>query len=624
MRDHGPIVIEDFNGLWRRDPSDSCPLDHFTEANNITYIEGGFETRPGLNTFMAVSDIVRMYNYKTQEEEGLLALNSQGQIFHALTDGSNTVYGPILTINGMTDFGFQAYNGRAYITPFQTFTDLLGQEYQLGMPGEFVYVYKGDGTNARKAAGFPPTLSGIVGTDTETFKSYNSRFDGVVSKGVHLLTVIDQANNILVPVFPVLYAPGNKEIELNSIPTPTGVTSRKVLMTHAIDPKDYAPDQSLYTYYEALTIPDNTTVNARISVNDAGLTVSVALGLVPVTAALQSAADPTDGFADLGFHLFAVVYETDTGYLTALGPENFASLNVVDMRKAIKITNVPVSPDSFVVKRHIVATRAIANYNGDQRGYQFFFVPEGTIEDNVGTEITISFYDADLLEDASHLIDNFSEIPAGVKLTTFGSRMVLTTTYDDESLVRLSAPGEPEAFDQVDGNVIIPLDGKPITNAQEFRNVLYVNKLTKTYGVVDNSLEPSEWPAPQAIDRGIGASVHGVATVLDSDGVNIEFVLMMNLSGLFVFNGTFTRPELTWKVVNQWLDMPRNYFSKLQIMNDSFGQYVYISIPAENKLFVANYSRGLDAKNVRWANWIMDIVPDTIALVQTNLLVIGT
>ena len=38
----------------------------------------------------------------------------------------------------------------------------------------------------------------------------------------------------------------------------------------------------------------------------------------------------------LGFHLIAVVYETDTGYLTALGPENFASINVVDIQKGIR------------------------------------------------------------------------------------------------------------------------------------------------------------------------------------------------------------------------------------------------------------------------------------------------
>lgn len=625
MRDHKPVLIEEFNGLWRRDPDDSCPLDHFTEANNIAFVEGGFETRPGLNTFIAQNDVLRQYNYKTQEKEGLLILVNGGHIYHSLTDGSNITYGPILSVGGMIDFGFHSYNGRAYITPFAIFTDILGREYALGVPGEYVYVYKGDGTMARKAAGFPPTLNGMIGvSDTETFKSYNSRFDGVVSKGVHLFTVIDNSGNNLVPVFPVVYTPGNKEIELSNIPIPIGATSRTILMTRAIDPKNYVPDQTTYTYYEALVIANNIDTTAKLSVNDAGLVTVVAPGVSPITAALQSELASTLGFADIGFHLIAVVYETDTGYRTALGPENFASISIVDITKGIHVFNIPVSPDTFVVKRHLVATRAIANYNGDQRGYQFYFIPEGTLEDNITTELVVSFYDADLLEDASHLMDNFSEIPAGVTLNTYKSRMGLSGFYEDESLQRFSAPGEPEAFDQVDGNVIIPLDGKAITNGQEFRDVFYVDKLTMTYAVIDNGLEPSEWPAPQPIDQGLGASIHGVAKVLDSDGVNIEFYLKMNLSGLYIFNGTFVKTEITWKIRDFWFELPRNYFTNMQIMNDSIGGYLFINIEERKMILHADYNRGLDAKSIRWAPWTFDIDTTSIAIVQIDVLVIGT
>jgi len=634
LRDHQPIVIEEFGGLWQRGGADSVPLDHLISARNVTLIESGLETRPGLDTFIAKEDVLRMYNYKTQEVEGLLILTVDGQIFHSLTDGSNITYGPILTIIGMTDFGYHSYNGRAYITPFNTLTDLLGREYQLGLPGEFVYVYKGDGTAARKAAGFPPSLSSAPpGSNTETFKAFNSRFDGIITKGVHLLTVLDNAGNNLVPVFPVVYAPGNKEIELTNIPTPLGATSRTILMTHAIDPKNYVPDQSTYTYYEALVLADNTTTTAKLSIRDANLTVVTATGVPPITAALQAEIDDSLGFADIGFHLIAVVYETDTGYRTALGPENFASINVVDITKAIRVFNIPVSPDSFVVKRHLVATRAIANYNGDQRGYQFYFIPEGTLEDNVTTELVVSFYDLDLLEDASHLIDNFSEIPAGVFLNTYKSRMVLGATYDDSSLLRFSAPGEPEAIDQVDGNVIVPLDGKALTNFQEFRDVGYATKQTMTYAVIDNGLEPSEWPAPQPIDQGIGASVHGICKVLDSDGVNIDFLLMADYSGLMIFNGAYSRPELTYKIIDLWFGMDRDVFSELQIMNNSLDQLIFISLPDiivtsngvdyTNVMLVANYRWGMDPKNIKWAIWTFDVRPKSIAIVQTNVLVIG-
>src|SRR5215216_5521215 len=112
LRDHAPIVLEEFNGLWQRGDPDAVPIDHFSAANNIAFFESGFETRPGVNSFIAKSSVIRMYNYKTQTLESLLILVEGGSIYHALLDGSNTIHGPILTIAAMTDFGFQSFNGR--------------------------------------------------------------------------------------------------------------------------------------------------------------------------------------------------------------------------------------------------------------------------------------------------------------------------------------------------------------------------------------------------------------------------------------------------------------------------------------------------------------------------------
>ena len=68
-----------------------------------------------------------MYNYKTQEIEGLLILVQQVEIFFILLLMVQILHmGRFYSIPGMTDFGFHAYNGRAYITPFTTLIDLLG------------------------------------------------------------------------------------------------------------------------------------------------------------------------------------------------------------------------------------------------------------------------------------------------------------------------------------------------------------------------------------------------------------------------------------------------------------------------------------------------------------------
>lgn len=624
VRDHRPVVIEQFNGLWDRGDDESCPLDHFTQADNIQYFNSGFKTRDPIDKYqndnVALGRIVRVYNYVMQTGQSLLVLREGGDIFHVI--GASTVHGPILSIAEMEDFGFVAYNGRAYITPFSSIANSEGVNSEFGLDGEFVYVYKGDGTLARKAAGFPPSNGSL-----KPFVVFNSAVDGAVTKGVHVLAVAFNGGVLGPTVFPVVETPGDKQIQLTNIPIgPLGTTSRTIVMTHAIDPKDYVADQTSYTYYTALTIADNETVSAKINLADASLVAVYGPGATapPLEEALFLENTDEDGFVDFGFHLVGVVYETDTGYLTAPGPEFFAGQTYVDIKKKVKVTNIPVSPESFVTKRHIVSTKWIPEYNGDQIGYQFFFVPEGTLEDNVTTEIELSYYDSDLLSDASHLIDNFSEIAAGVNLTTYHSRMVLVGEFDNPSVARVSAAGEPEAINQVDGLIIAPLDGNPLTNAQEFRDILYLFKKTRTISYSDNSDEPATW-AEDVIDQGVGAPVHGIATVLDSGGVNVDYLLIADWSGFMLFNGVYARPELSWKIEDLWFTFTRNDFRYIQVVNDSLGKKLWMTLPPPIRHIVlhADYGNGLDAKNIRWAKWLFDAKIATTTLIETNKLILG-
>lgn len=624
MRDHEPEVIEEFNGLWKRGDEDTCPLDHFPDCNNIQFFESGFETRDGLDTFVAKGNVLRIYNYKLQTGESLLILDTNGDIYHALLDPAETVYGPILHVNGMTDFGFYSMFGRAYITPFATFTDPNGISYQKGLQNEFLYVYKGDGTAARKAAGNPPTNS-----DDTPLVAFNSTVDGLIDKGIHVFAVtfsdgVGDSTALGPTVLPVIYAPGGKEAIVNNVPIGgIGITQRKIWATKAIDPKDWNPDTSSYTYFLVKIINDNSTENTTVSFADIDLTVPFVAGALqnPTSGGITAKNSATDGFCDLGLHIIGVVYETDTGFLTAPGPEVLAVQTFVNLNKAVDIAGIPVSPDSFVTKRHLVASKAIQNYNGDDDGYQLFFIPEGTIENNIDTTKTVSFYDIDLLEDASYLIDNFSEIPAGVCLTEYQGRLVLTTPFTDISLAHLSAPGEPEAIDQVDGHIIMPLDGNPITNAQEFRQILYTFKKTRTTAWNDNGDVPSTW-LPTTLDQGIGASVHGIAQVLDSGGVNVEFLLVVYFGGIYLFNGAYASHPLTFKIDDFWFELERDDFRNIQILNDSLTAIIYITLP-DKRMLTGDYTNGLDPKSIKWGKWSFDIETTTIALIETNTLVIG-
>jgi hypothetical protein len=495
MRDHQPILFENFNGLFSRGDIEDTPMDHFSDCQNLKYVGGSsFATRDGLglsqNVAAPLSKILRIYNYPTSDKNTILVLTDGGKIYHVVD--STTVFGPILTIATMTDFGFVPYAGRAYITPFTT--ELVGGlNRERGLQNEFVYVYKGDGTAARKAAGAKPTTN-----------------------------------------------------------------------------------------------------------------------IVPANGAA--------GYTDAGIHIFGYVFETDTGYLTAPG-----GLVAFTTGAAISVsfTGIAVSPDAFVTKRHLVASKVIQTYNGDVNGYQLFFIPGATLSNNLATTLSnISFFDSDLESDASHLLDNFASIPAGVGLTSYHNRLVSYCEYDNISLARVSAPGEPEAINQIDGLLLIPPDGNPITNGAELRDVIYFFKRNKTVSFVDNGDVPSSWPLTN-VDSAMGCGVHGVGTVLDSGAANIDYLLIASFKGLVLFNGTYLLPELTWKIQHHWNTQDfKNSNRLIQVVNDSVEQLLYI-ITTDRNILHGNYANGLDPKKIRWCPWTFDVKVNTICLVNINELILG-
>ena len=627
MRDHKPYIIEEFMGLWARGDADSTPGDHFVDCNNVDYIESGVKTRDGLDTLFAKGNVVRMYNYVQPTGDSLLILDTSGDFWHALLDGSDTIYGPILSIPGATDFAFVAMNTYAFISPFNSTTIPSGISQEVGLQGEFVYVYKGDGTAARKAAGFPPTRS----ADSFGLIAYPNINVGIVDRGIHVVAVTysngsGDSGALGTTIRPVVYTIGETELVVDRIPISTdpGITQRKIWMTHAIDPANWNPDVDSYTYYLAATINDNTTQDIVLNTPDSALTVAFVAGSLPVPSdnnALHASNGVDKGYCDFGLHVIGVVYETDTGFLTAPGPEVLAVQTFVNEQREIIIDNIPISPSSVVIARHIVASKAIDLFNGDDRGFQLFFVPNGVINNNTDTSINLSFYDSDLIDDASHLIDNFSEIPAFAVLNTYHQRLVGAAEYGNISLSRVSAVGEPEAISQVDGLIQMPPDGNSITGAQEFRDILYLFKQTKTSGYSDNGDEPSTWNGT-VLDQGIGCSIHGIGTVLDSAGVNIDFLLIIDYSGIMLFAGLYERPELSWKIRDYWFGLDKTDFKNIQVLNDSLNQRIYISLP-NRKILFADYQLGMNYKQIRFAKWELPVEATTIALINKDTLAIG-
>jgi len=489
MRDHEPIVIEEFNGWYKRGDADSVPPDHFVDAINIDYIDSGFKSRNGIEPWIPARstgerDILRIYAFSTDDNQGLLSLDTNGDIYFVVPSIPSSTF--VLHVDNMTDFGFVSINGFAYISPSTN-------DSEQGIDGEFVYVYDGTSSPARKAAGVGP-------------------------------------------------------------------------------------------------------VNAD--------------------GALAAANSATAGNVEAGIHIFGVVYETDSGFLTQIGPDTLPTVTAPGNKK-VDLSNIPVSPSSFVVARHIVASKLIdpTLYTGDTRGYELFFVPDGAINDNTSTTLTVNFFDSELLESAAHLLEILSEIPAGGGLGTYHNRMIVWAIGgEDYSLAYLSSPGEPEAINAVDGLITLPRNTKGITQCSEYRDILYVFKIDECNAYSDNGDVPSSWQQT-IIDSEIGCAKHGMARMGEGYSTNIEYLLLASWQGVFIFNGTFQRPEFSYKIEDFWVNLDEDEVHFLmEVHNDVKHQIFYINFPEDFLVLVGNYKNGFDAAHVRWSKYTFNVSPDSMTL----------
>lgn len=505
MRDHEPVFVEEFNGLYLRGDGFPCPIDHSPEFVNYKFNQSGFQTRDGIDIFLATTSVLKYYYYPDAGAgDGYLVLKSDNKIYHLVgAIGAFVSFTVSNAIAGMTDFAFVSINGRAFISPTLN-TNLSG------LTGEFVYVYDGNQTTMmRKAAGTAPTTA-----------------EGA---------------------------------------------------------------------------------------------------LVPVNSA-------TAGSVEAGVHVFGVVYETNSGFLTQIGPTILPTLTATGGKK-VDLSAIPIfggGGGTLITKRHIVASKLIlaATYNAapDPKAYQLFFVPNGVIANNTATTLTIDFFDSQLIEDASHLLDLLSEIPAVGGLSTYHGRMIGWDTATNINEVLVSYADEPEAFDSVTGLLLVPKEGIGITRAQQYRDILYVFKNIKTYAFNDNGDVPTSWSS-MVVDDGLGAGKEGVANVGTYGGINTEALILMNEQGVSLFTGLFNKPELTFKIRDYWLSLNRADIrtGKMAAYIDAINQLLYICNPAANMVIVGDFANGLHAETIRWSQWTFGLSPATIGLFdKDNKLVMGS
>jgi hypothetical protein len=341
-----------------------------------------------------------------------------------------------------------------------------------------------------------------------------------------------------------------------------------------------------------------------------------ACGKKPV-ASFNVVLSSTPGVIEEGTHIFAWVFETDSGFITGPCP---AKTLLCDGAHSVDFTNIPVGP-AGTLGRRLIASMAIQNYNGNELGYEMFFVVGGRIPNNVDTvKNGINFYDADLQFSADYVYDQLEEIPAVCFIRPYGRRMVFGGPDIDKNLIYISKALEPESIHSSAGFLSFdPFETTGVKDATEHRDNLFITKRNKTYTVRDNGYEPSTWN-PVTIDSSTGSDINGIAKFLDATGSKVEFFVVANPTGIFKFTGVYEEIPLTRNIKNFWKKINNRSFHLLQIMFDQENLKLYVlaavdGVTKPNTIFVANYENGFQLDRIKWHKWkFKDFDPRAIAI----------
>lgn len=353
----------------------------------------------------------------------------------------------------------------------------------------------------------------------------------------------------------------------------------------------------------------------HLLVYDGSGSARLAGGAAPSGFTLTANNSASVGDVEAGVHLFAIAFESSSGFITAPGPSNFPAL-VAAGGDSVDIANIPALPTGMVAVR-ILATKAIQNYNGNQEGYEYFLVDSSSGGRVIGgaSSVTVNFFDAQLLASATYLFDNRGLIPAGVCITNYNGRMCIGGINGDEHSVYVSAPFDPEQISSIDGFITVdPFEsGDGIRNLFPFRGALIITKPGRIYQVMDNQAEPVTWKTPDSIDVGIGCECFGVGLIQDSKGQNNDRAYIADRSGLILFEGYARQPEASWAVKKVWDRINKLAFNLIQVAIDTEFKQIFVTLPLDGSTSITHilygfygtaYGQyGFDPKLIKWSLW---------------------
>lgn len=345
----------------------------------------------------------------------------------------------------------------------------------------------------------------------------------------------------------------------------------------------------------------------------------VAGGVAPPPVGMVAAEGAVGNF-DKGIHLFAVSYETISGYITPFGSS--CAISSESGGKKVDLSSIPTGPIGTVA-RVIMATKDVSVngvFSGDYNNQTWYFIPGGRIPDNSATTKTVEFFDADLQAESSYLLDQMGAIPAGVGVNIYRGRLVIWGEDVNESIVRASAIGQPESFDEADGFATInPGDsGGGVRFCFEYRTQLICCKSQRSYITQDNGDNAGFWKV-DALDKSVGTECHGVGKILDFGEDVRDRAFIADRSGLQLYTGTFSDTEVTSNISDIWDRINKKVFHKVEVAVDPLKGLTYVACPLDNAtennaIILVDWSEGLSVENIRFTIWEFPYRPQTVVV----------
>ncbi len=377
---------------------------------------------------------------------------------------------------------------------------------------------------------------------------------------------------------------------------------------------------SVLPLYNRLYIAQLTTFNehktdAVVQVYDGTNVARNAAGAAP-SGASMTATEPGAGNISAGIHLYAVVFETPSGFITKPGPAAWTNKTSAGS-KNINLAGIPTGP-AGTLNRYILATKRIPTYAPPQENFVLYFVPNGLVSGNVTTTLTFDFFDTELVNSADYLLDQLETIPAG-PLFSIGSSLGVAgykissvlgpgATGDKTSIALVSKAVEVEAFSVDEGFIVVkPSMGGSLTNALDLNGTLYFFKEGLTAAIQpDMNTSPASWGDPGVIDSSIGSTPFGIAQYMGVPYIMNNGAFVMTRFGLQHFNGAYNNISLaisgTWKDITNF----KAFKNSIAVVDpDKKRVYTFIAKGSgyADNFMVMDFKDGFTADLVKWCPW---------------------